>query len=348
MGGMDDLLTALKAAAEPTRLRLLALCAHAELTVTDLTQILGQSQPRVSRHLKMLCDAGLLDRFREGAWVYYRQAETGAGADLARTLVSMMRPQDPSSLLDLERLDALKRARNEAAADYFRRNAQNWDRIRALHVPEPEVESRLRGLLPKNGVDRLLDIGTGTGRMLEIFADRARSALGVDQSREMLAAARSKLEQAGLRHCHVRFADMYQLPVPSASFDAVVIHQVLHFAEEPAQVIREAGRVLAPGGQVLIVDFARHALESLRAEHAHRRLGFEPDEITAWCDATGLTSEPMLTLPGDPLTVCIWLARRPHKDTGANLPTDQRIAPTAVPPSARNDFTPSPDSGVRP
>lgn len=307
---MDELLATLKAAAETTRLRLLALCAHGELTVTELTQILGQSQPRVSRHLKLLCDAGLLDRFREGTFAFFRLAERGPSAELARVLVDAIPADDPTLTLDLERLEAIKRARSESAASYFRENAARWHEIRSLHVPEREVEEALLRLLPADGVGELLDIGTGTGRMLEVLGPRAQRAVGIDQSREMLAIARTKLEGAGLRHCHVRQADMYQLPFPSGSFDAAVLHQVLHFAESPADLLAEAGRVLKPGGLLLIVDFAPHQLEALRAEHAHRRLGFTDEEVSGWCHLAGLDGRPVVHLPGDPLTVSIWPAVR--------------------------------------
>ncbi|WP_029011158.1 ArsR/SmtB family transcription factor [Azospirillum halopraeferens] len=307
---MDDLLQTLKAAAEPTRLRLLALCAHGELTVSELTHILGQSQPRVSRHLKLLCDAGLLDRFREGTFAFYRLAERGASAELARVLVDAIPADDQTLALDLERLESIKRGRSESAAAYFRENAARWHEIRALHVPEREVEAALATLLPDGPIGDLLDIGTGTGRILEVLGPRAGRAVGVDQSREMLAVARINLEAAGLRHCHVRQADMYQLPFPSGSFDVAVIHQVLHFAESPGDVLAEAARVLRPGGRLLVVDFAPHDLESLRSEHAHRRLGFADGEIAQWCRQAGLESAPVVHLAGDPLTVSIWPATR--------------------------------------
>ncbi|MFD1623674.1 ArsR/SmtB family transcription factor [Azospirillum griseum] len=307
---MDDLLATLKAAAEPTRLRLLALCAHGELTVTELTQILGQSQPRVSRHLKLLCDAGLLDRFREGTFAFFRLAEKGPSAELARVLVDAIPASDPTQALDLERLEAIKRGRSESAATYFRENAARWDEIRSLHIAEREVEAALLRLFPDAGVESLLDIGTGTGRMLEVLGPRAQRATGVDQSREMLAVARTKLEGAGLRHCHVRQADLYQLPFPGGSFDAAIIHQVLHFTETPADAVAEAARVLRPGGALLIVDFAPHTLETLREEHAHRRLGFAEEEVAGWCRQAGLSCGPVVHLPGDPLTVSIWPAIR--------------------------------------
>jgi ubiquinone/menaquinone biosynthesis C-methylase UbiE len=304
---MDQLLSGLRAAAEPTRLRLLAVCAEGELTVGELTDILGQSQPRVSRHLKLLCEAGLLDRFREGSRVFYRLADRAA---LGRRLLDLLPEADPTLALDRERLAQVKRQRAEQASAYFRANAAQWDRIRSLYVAEKEVEAALVALLPAEGVRDLLDIGTGTGRMLEIFGPRVERAVGVDLSREMLAVARVNLERAALRNCSIRQADMYQLPLPGASFDAVVIHQVLHFAEHPAQVVAEAARVLRPGGRLVIADFAPHELEFLRDKHAHRRLGFADGEVIAWCRAAGLEPGAVRHLPGDPLTVSLWPARR--------------------------------------
>jgi ubiquinone/menaquinone biosynthesis C-methylase UbiE/DNA-binding transcriptional ArsR family regulator len=308
---MESVLAGLRAAAEPTRLRLLALCARAELTVSELTQILGQSQPRVSRHLKLLCEAGLLDRLREGSWVLYRLSQRAAASELARLLASLVPDDDPIVALDRERLDQIKRARAEAAAAYFRANATQWGTIRSLYVDESEVERALLDIVPPSETRALLDIGTGTGRMLEILAPRAEHAVGIDTSREMLTVARVNLERAGMRNCSIRQGDMYQLPLPGASFDTVIIHQVLHYADRPARVIHEASRVLRPGGCLVIVDFAPHALEFLRLDHAHRRLGFADDEILDWCRAAGLEPARTRHLPGSPLTVAIWQARRP-------------------------------------
>jgi len=309
---VEQVLAGLRAAAEPTRLRLLVLCGQGELTVSELTDILGQSQPRVSRHLKLLCEAGLLDRFREGNWVFYRLARGGPEAELARRLVELLPPEDPVLGLDRERLDAVKRQRAAAAATYFRANAEQWDRIRSLYVDEREVEAALLSLLPEAGIADLLDIGTGTGRVLEVTAPRVGHALGVDLSREMLAVARVNLERAGLANCTLRQGDMYQLPLPGGAFDAVVIHLVLHYADRPERALAEAARVLRPGGRLVVVDFAPHELEFLRAEHAHRRLGFADAEIMGWCRDAGLVPAPPVRLAGEPLTVSLWLARRPE------------------------------------
>ena len=308
---MQDLLTALKAAAEPTRLRLLALCAHADLTVSDLTQILGQSQPRISRHLKLLSEAGLLDRIREGNWVYFRLAGRGTGAELGRTLADALPDDDAQINLDLERLDAIRQARAAKAEAYFRRNAGRWDEIRALYVAEEKVEQVLLELLSGPRVRDLLDVGTGTGRILELLAPHAERAIGLDLSREMLAVARAKLDKAGLRNCELRQGDMYHLPLPPRSVDAVTFHQVLHFGETPADAIAEAARVLRPGGRLLVADFAAHALESLRDTHAHRWLGFDDAKVRDWFLAASLEPGEPVTLPGDPLTVVVWSAEQP-------------------------------------
>ncbi len=309
---MQPLLTALRAVAEPTRLRLLALSALGELTVGEMVQILGQSQPRVSRHLKLLAEAGLLDRFREGSRIYHRLVQEGPGAEVARHLIALLPEDDQDLALDLERLAGVKAERARAAAAYFRRNAARWTELRSLYVDEREVERVLAGFLPAQGIRDLLDVGTGTGRMLELFGPRVTHAQGIDLSREMLAVARANLERAGLKNCVVRQADMFQLPFRGASFDAVTIHQVLHYVDNPGPAIAEAARVLRPGGRMLVVDFAPHDLESLRSEHEHRRLGFGDSEVAAWFAAAHLDSRKVVHLPGDPLTVTVWLAAKPE------------------------------------
>jgi len=309
---IGELLSALRAVAEPTRLRLLVLCSRGELTVSELAQILGQSQPRVSRHLKLLCEAGLLDRFREGSWVFYRISAGNPASALARHLVAACGEADPALVLDLQRLAAIKQQRAARAAAYFRENAPHWDRIRSLYIDEREVEAALTEIITAAAPGDLLDIGTGTGRVIEILAPQVGQALGIDQSREMLAIARVNLERAGAANAMVRLGDMYQLPLPDASFDAVVIHQVLHYADRPAAAIAEAARVLRPGGVLVVVDFAPHELEFLRDEHAHHRLGFSDTEVADWCAEAGLDPAPPRHLAGDPLTVAVWASyRRP-------------------------------------
>ena len=313
---MNVLLQALRAAAEPTRLRLLGLCAIGELTVSELVDILGQSQPGVSRHLKVLTDAALLERVREGSWVFHRLVQDGPGAGIAGRLLEMLPTDDALLALDRKRLDAVKENRAKAAAAYFRRNARRWGELRSLYVDESEVERVLSRLLPTDEVRDLLDVGTGTGRMLQVFGAGVCRAEGIDLSREMLAVARANLEGAGLRNCVLRKGDMYRLPYPDASFDAVTIHQVLHFADDPARAIAEAARVLRPGGHLLVADFAPHDLEYLRDEHEHRRLGFSDFQVSSWCEGTYLETREIAHLPGDPLTVTVWLADKPKVNDG--------------------------------
>ncbi len=304
-------MASLRAVAEPTRLRLLSLCADSELTVSELTQILGQSQPRVSRHLKLMVEAGLLAKFREGIWSFYGLATTGAGAQLSSRLLELIVQDDPVVKRDLARLEEIKQARAEEAASYFRANAAHWNEIRSLYVDEADVEAHLLNLAGDQPIDQFLDIGTGTGRILQIFAPHVRHGLGVDLSREMLAIARATLEKHRLRHCQVRQADMYNLPMAPESADFITIHQVLHFADSPAAAVTEAARVLKPGGRMAVVDFAPHDLEHLREKRAHRRLGFADEEIESWCTTAGLEVLPTHHLAGTPLTVSIWQARRP-------------------------------------
>lgn len=307
---MEQVLGALKAAAEITRLRLLALLRHGELTVTELTQILGQSQPRVSRHLKLMCEAGLVDRFQEGTWAFYRLAEHDRGSGPVSGLVALIPDESETLARDLARLDLVKAARAEVAADYFRANAQNWDRIRSLHVPESEVEEAILDIVGDGEIGDLLDVGTGTGRMLELFGPRMRRGIGIDLSREMLAIARAQLDRHGLANAQVRLGDMYNLGLPNAAADVILFHQVLHYADDPGAAVSEAARVLRPGGRVVIVDFAPHDLEFLRTENAHRRLGFSDQEVVRWCKRAGLSAKTVRHLGGTDLTVTIWLAHK--------------------------------------
>jgi len=315
----------LKAAAEPTRLRLLALLAQGELTVSEITHIVGQSQPRVSRHLKLMCDAGLLDRFPEGAWVFYRVAVGGPAAVLARTVLGLLPAEDSVLATDRRRLQSIRDGRAARAAAYFRDNASRWDEIRSLHVDEREVEGALLDSLADRRIAVLADLGTGTGRVLELLGPRVEQGIGIDLSREMLAVARANLERAGLNHCMVRQGDITQAPLPPASADAVTIHQVLHYAAEPAAVVAEAARILRPGGLLVAVDFAPHQQEALRDHHAHRRLGFADDEVAGWLAAAGLEFDGARHLAGKPLTVVLWRAHKP----GPELPEVPIFPPLA-------------------
>jgi ubiquinone/menaquinone biosynthesis C-methylase UbiE/DNA-binding transcriptional ArsR family regulator len=312
--GFDALNSALKAAGEETRLRILALVAEAELTVSDLTDILRQSQPRISRHLKLLAEAGLVERFREGTWAFFRLAEHGNGATVARALIDHLNPADQTIARDRARLASVRATRAAAAQAYFRAHAAQWDRIRKLHVADDAVEDAIRAALGDKSFRSLLDLGTGTGRMLELFGPEIERGLGLDLSLDMLQLARDRLERAGLKNCSVRQGDLYDLPLANDSFDVVILHQVLHFLDDGARAIHEAARVLRPGGRLLVVDFAPHEQEFLREQFAHRRLGFARETVSQWMTSSGL--EPVLhkSLAPEPETdgkiaVSLWLAR---------------------------------------
>ena len=317
----SNLIAALKAAAEPTRLRILLLLAGGELNVKDLTLILGQSQPRISRHLKLLYEAGLIERFREGSWVYFHLSDRHVGGRLALRLVADVDPTEASVRLDRERADALKRDREAAAQIFFEKHAADWDHIRALHVAERDVEKAMQEALGDGPFRFFLDLGTGTGRTLELFADRFERGLGLDVNQAMLNYARANLNAKGLTNAQVRHGDIYALSLADRQADAIVMHQVLHFLSDPALAIREAARVLAPGGKLLIVDFAPHELEFLRVQEAHERLGFSHDQIIGWLKDAGLESMTVRDLTRKPsghdeiLTVTIWLAERPDQPT---------------------------------
>jgi ArsR family transcriptional regulator len=293
----------------------LLLAAAGELNVKDLTQILGQSQPRISRHLKLMAEAGLVRRFREGSWVFFRLAESGAESSLARAIVASLDPTDLTLARDRARATAVAKARAEAAQAYFKAHASEWDEIRTLHVAEREVEAAMDAALGQGPFKLLVDFGTGTGRILELFAPRADRALGFDLNHAMLNYARMKLERAGLLHAQVRHGDLNNVPLPDGAAEAVVLHQVLHFLDDPAAAIAEAARLLAPGGRLLVVDFAPHELEFLREQSAHRRLGFARDQLVRLFESSGLKLQgfrELKTAPsGGKLTVSLWLGVKP-------------------------------------
>jgi len=310
---MEKLVAMLRAAGDPTRLRLLLLLRQAELTVSELVDIVGQSQPRVSRHLKLLTEAGLIDRFKEGSWVFYRACDRGPGADLGAAIDAIAAPDEQEN--DRKRLAAVREARAAEASAFFKANAAEWERIRALHAPEKDVEAAIVRHIAAHPMDSLLDAGTGTGSMLELLSPHVKRAVGVDVSPEMLAIARDRLARAHVNHAQVRLGDTYRLPFPNGNgitgFDAVLFHQVLHFLDDPQAAVIEAARVMRHGGRLLIADFAPHDLEFLRTDFAHRRLGFSDREVNGWFAAAGLTpvaSEAITSGAKDELTVKLWLA----------------------------------------
>ena len=299
--------------ADPTRLRIVALLRAMELSVGEIAQVLGQSQPRVSRHVKILIDAGLAERRKEGSWVFVSLGERARVEPLFQLLDrwTELDGENPWVAADAARLAAVRADRAAAAERYFASHAEQWDALRSLHVAESEVEAAIARALGEAPLGQLIDIGTGTGRMIELFGPGADHALGIDRSPEMLRLARVKLAEAGLARAELRQGDMYALPLPSASADTVIIHQVLHYAQTPAAAVAEAARLLTPGGRLLIADFAPHEREELRSRDAHARLGFADEAVLSYLEAAGLEGKVVEHLEGGELTVTIWLGTQP-------------------------------------
>ena len=313
----EEVIEALRAAGEPTRLRILALLANEELAVMELSQILDQSQPRVSRHLKLLSDAGLIERFPDGAWVFYRVAADPAMRHFVDQVLDMIVSSDLGMQRDAERLDAVRGERSSDAQSYFERNAARWDEIRSLYVSEANVEAAILCAAGSGPFERMIDLGTGAGRMLALLGPKAKDAIGLDLSQQMLNVARLHVTEAGLQGVELRHGDIFATRLPDRSADLVVVHQVLHYLSDPASAVIEAGRLVAPGGRLLIIDFAPHALEFLREAHQHRRLGFSDDEMGRWMAEAGLLAPDLTTLPSassEGLTVKIWVAKRSPAD----------------------------------
>ncbi len=307
----------LRAVGEPTRLRLLALLSKSDLTVTDLIEILGQSQPRISRHLKLLAEAGLLERYQEGAWAYFRMIDEGANVSIVSYLLAQLDSSDTQVQRDASRLDAVRAKRAARAEAYFASNAANWSRLRNMHIDEQQVEKTILSMIGNERVHSLLDLGTGTGRLLELLKDHYAKAIGIDGSRDMLAVARSTIDRAGLSQAQVRQSSITMLPTPMNAFDLVTIHQVLHYLDDPSDAISEAAKALAPGGRLLIVDFAPHSVEELRTKQAHVRLGFSHEQMNGWLESAGLAVVETRDLTpiekshdgAELLTVTLWLAK---------------------------------------
>jgi ArsR family transcriptional regulator len=285
---MSALLTALRAAAEISRLRIIAILSKSELTVSEIVEILNQSQPRVSRHLKVLCDSGLLQRYQEGSWVFHRLNDTGAMASITQGICRMINLADPEFSQDQERLGKIKDRNASQAAEYFSKNATDWDSIRQMGVSDTDIEKKLIESLNIENPELFVDLGTGTGRMLQIFSPFVKKGVGIDINREMLLVARSNLDSAGVANCTVRQNNMSQLPFDHDTVDVIIIHQVLHYIDNPEYTIVESSRALKPGGQLIIVDFLPHDLEFLRDNHAHRRLGFSDATIKEWAQSNNL------------------------------------------------------------
>jgi ArsR family transcriptional regulator len=311
--------TVTRALADPTRLRMMRLLAHMELAVGELAQVLGQSQPRVSRHVGILCDSGLAERRREGSWIFLRQAASATGSrGLGAAIAGMLETAEDEDVAfgarcaeDRRHLAAIRTAREQGAAEYFARHAGEWDQLRSWLSPAKTVEAALLESLGPERLGRLLDIGTGTGRIAELLADRSEHVVALDKSTEMLRLARARLQRFPPQQVELVQGDFASLPFGEAEFDAVVLHQVLHYAQEPAQALAEAARVCGPGGRIAVVDLATHEREELRERHAHARLGFSDEQMLEWLTESGFAPSSLpIALPGKGLTTKIWLASR--------------------------------------
>ena len=305
---VEKLLQGLRAAAEPTRLRIIALCGHAELSVTELVMILGQTQPRVSRHLKLLVEGGLLQRNKEGNRAYYRLSNEAEGADLARMLNDLMPGEDEVHTLDLSRLSSVKADRVRYAETFLDPYSQEIIELRGMWPPDEVIDKCILELLQDRSIENLLDLGTGTGRILRTLAPFVAKGTGIDNSLEMLSIARARLDQDGIKNCQVRAGDMYRLPFKQNSFDLITINSLLRYADEPKKVIAEAARVLEKKGALLIVDLAAHDLSTLRDEYGHSWLGFSEVEMVEMLSEANLTVGQVKHIDGQKLNVCIWRA----------------------------------------
>ncbi|MEG1453827.1 ArsR/SmtB family transcription factor, partial [Brevundimonas sp.] len=306
----DQTVEILRAAGEPTRLRILSLLAAEELSVMELSRVLDQSQPRVSRHLKLMADAGLIERFPDGARVYYRLSHDAQARRLTDTVLDIL--ADDEGEADHRRLEEVRSERATDAARYFEQVAPQWDQMRSLYVCETDVEKAVEQAAGPGPFDRVVDLGTGSGRMLTLLGKKAKMSVGLDLSQNMLNIARANVTQAGLDKVELRHGDIFSTRLPAESADLVIVHQVLHYLNDPVAAVAEAARLVAPGGRLLIVDFAPHNFEQLREEHQHRRLGFSDEEISGWLAQGGLQAAAPIILPPDRegLTVHIWTGIR--------------------------------------
>ncbi|WP_312596523.1 metalloregulator ArsR/SmtB family transcription factor [Brevundimonas sp.] len=310
----DQTVEALRAAGEPTRLRILSLLAGEELSVMEMSRILDQSQPRVSRHLKLMTDAGLIERFPDGARVYYRLSHDAQARRLIDTVLDIL--AEDAGEADHRRLDEVRKDREEAAVSYFEQVAPQWDRLRSLYVSESAVEAALERAVGPGPFERVVDLGTGSGRMLTLFGKKAKMSVGLDLSQNMLNIARTNVTRAGVEQVELRHGDIFATRLPAASADLVIVHQVLHYLSDPAAAVAEAARLVSPNGRLVIIDFAPHDFEHMREAHQHRRLGFADSEITGWLLDGGLTPTAPIALPHDAegLTVTIWTGERRLQD----------------------------------
>ena len=323
--GFDELVGALRAVAEPTRLRLVALLGREELTVTEICRVIGQSQPRTAA----TCDCWWTRASSSGhlkaplsttAW-----PKVALRPSSRHRVAALTPPNDVTISADLAALSRVRQARIEAATAYRSAHADELEGLRELYVGEAAVERALLDMLVGEGpIGRLLDIGTGTGRILELLAPHTEHSVGLDVDHEMLQVARAALGEAQLSRAAVRHGDLHRPPFEAGSFDVAVMHHVLHLLDAPGAAIADAARLLRPGGRLLVADFATHDLEHLRSLHGHRCLGIEDKEMLSWAVQAGLEVESERSLPptspDEQLTVRLWLLRAQSRShAGASL-----------------------------
>ncbi len=336
------MLSLFRALADPSRLRIMLLLQRMELSVSEIALVLDQSQPRVSRHVRILNEAGLAERRKEGSWVFLRPSLYAFGSQTADALAQLLKSQDfaedaliAQSHADANRLHDVRAQRETQAAEYFAAHARNWDAIRSLYVSEARVETALKSMLGPENLGHLLDIGTGTGRMVELLTPQITQATAVDNSPEMLRCARAKLQHLGPSRLNLVQGDFNALPLEAAAYDTVMLHQVLHYAQNPERVIAEAGRVTASEGCIAIVDFAPHDMEELRTRDAHARLGFSDSQIEKLLVDGGFSLEQSNELTGGKLTVKIWLGRRSRFKLTPHLKARKKLSKDTTPPSKK-------------
>ena len=276
-----------KALADPCRARLTAVLLSGEFTVQELTRIMGMGQSRVSRHLKILTEAGVLSVKRQGTWSYYRAGEestffSGIRPAFERELSSL-----PERCRDLAAVSKVLEERRRRSQEFFDCHARQWDDLARTLLPVPEYRQRLLQLVPEGA--SVLEIGIGTGGLLTELTSRASRVIGVDHSPAMLEEARRRLNDRGIGGIELRLGEMSHLPLSDASVGCVVANMVLHHAADPPAVLAEIRRVLAPGGTLLLADLARHERESAREQLADQWLGFEDNELTEWLRRAGFT-----------------------------------------------------------
>jgi len=311
---MENVANILKVLGHPERLRILALLSRGELTVSELTHILGLSQPRVTQYINSLESAGVIERLKEGSWVFSRLRNGNASVTaLVATTLNALPHDDKTLLSDQKRLLDVRKKRAEAADAFFASVANDTGQLGDEYLPQSDIETAMRELAGEGPFNFMVDLGTGTGRVLDVFSDRITRGTGIDNNTDMLKVARHKLASSGHSHISLRQGDLHRAPIDSGTADLVTLHQVLHYLDDPSEAIAEAARLLTPGGMLLMVDFEAHNQDSFRDNYAHRRLGFTDSDISGWTVQSGLQFLPSLLIDNTTTSgprVKVWSAKK--------------------------------------